>query len=482
MDSLSLIVEYISNQQWAIQIGLLEQMVKIVDRHISGVKLSADEVAEAIGKSDTEGDVVDRDDNYYVLDGSVGVVPVSGVIAKYSRMVNGVSQPRGSSIEMLNKQLDRAMDDDSVKSILLHIESPGGSIAGLMDFADNVFEASKQKPVIAFADDLACSAAYWIGSQASEFYANKSAVVGSIGVYSLLLDSSGAYEKAGLKMHIVRSGENKGVGAQGIEITDEQVSTIQTVIDAHYEGFIGAILRGRADKGLVEDKLRKVADGRVLTAAQAKRAKLIDGIKTFDSVINKISAGRGSIRDSVSAEHRVAAESENEILENLEDKEIVMVDKVEKAEKDALVEQTRKDERARITAIGDALEGEAFDEIRMKAITEGMSITEAKAAGFDIAKGLLANADSETAAKLASAEEKLAAIATGGSKVQAADVNDDVEANVASGDSSDASAFETLKGQLMSSGKTEAEAITAAARRCPVSHRAWVGQQDTRAD
>ena len=474
MDSLPLILEYMTNQMWAVEPDTLGRMVEIVDRHVAGVKLTGEQIEAAIGKRDNKAEV---DDSGVGFDDATAtaIIPVVGVIAKHARMVNGISQPRGTSIETLNKQLAEAVDDSQVESILLHIESPGGSIAGLMDFADDVLEASKVKPVVAFADDLACSAAYWIGSQATQFFANKSALVGSIGVYSLIIDSSKAFDKAGFKMHIVRSGANKGIGAEGVKITDKQVGVIQGIIDANFESFLAAITRGRGANGPGEKQLRKLADGRVFVAADAFDKKLIDGIATFNQVLEM---DRPAMRDDFT---ETAGQRASVINGNIDNKEIVMDKdtKTEKVDAAAVALEAKNAERTRIAAIGSALDDDVFAEVRNKAIADDSSLIEAKAAGFDVAVKTISDNQAAHAAELAVATDKLEAIANGGSDANAQVVNDDDVKATADGDSADETAYLTLKGQLMNSGKTEGAAITEAAKRCPNSHAAWKSGQET---
>ena len=464
-----MILEYMTSQTWAVEPDTLGRMIEIVDRHVSGIKLTGEQLQEAIGASDIKAEDQDGEVRFDTAT-ATAIIPVAGVIAKHSRMVNGISTPRGASIETLSRQLAEAVDDSHVESILLHIESPGGSIAGLMDFADDVFEASKIKPVVAFADDLACSAAYWIGSQAPQFFANKSALVGSIGVYSLIMDSSKAFDKAGIKMHIIRSGANKGVGAQGVKVTDKQVGVIQGIIDAHFESFLAAIIRGRGANGPDEKQLRKLADGRLFVAAEAKSNKLIDGISTLNQVLGM---DRLAMRDDFT---KTAGQRASAINDNNYNKEIVMSDenKAEKVDAAAVALEAQSAERTRITAINSALEGEDFAEVRNKAIADVSSLTEAKAAGFDVSEKLRASEKTEHVAANAVLTERLDAIAKGGSDATAQSVNDNDTIVKADGDSNDETAFVTLKGQLMSSGKSEAQALTEAAKRYPDSHRAWV--------
>ena len=473
MDSIPLILEYITNQQWAVERNVLERMIEVVGRHVSGVKLTQEQIYDAVAADRSKNTNKDKVDTKYMFDSSTAtaIISVSGVITKYSRMVNDVSQPKGTSVESLSEQLADAMADDNVTSILLRIESPGGSIAGLMDFADEVYQASTIKPVIAFADDQATSAAYWIGSQANEFYANRSALVGGIGVYSLVLDSSAAFDKAGFKMNIIRSGENKGVGADGIEITNKQISVLQNIVDNYYESFVAAVMRGRGIGNFSEEQLRELADGRAYVAGEAKNNNLIDGVMTLKSVIKK---DRPSVRmEYTGAGQRASAES-NESLNN---EEYVIMDKetkVEKVDASAIADEARNSERSRITSINSALDGNAFADVRQKAIAEGKTLVEAKAAAYDVAILAAKAAEAAYSAELAVANEKLKAIAAGGSDAKATTVND------ADGSDSEAGSAETFSAsvkRLMVEGKTEAAAITASAKAYPAGHRAWVDTQ-----
>jgi signal peptide peptidase SppA len=156
-------------------------------------------------------------------------------------------------------------------------------MGGVADVADKIYRAGEQKPTTAFIDDIGASAAYWLASQANKVYANQTAFVGSIGVYTIYIDSSERAKREGFSFHIFRSGPHKGVGEPGIGISEENRSAIQSNIDAAYELFIRAILRGR--NGLNENELRQIADGRSFIGAKAKELKLVDGIATLEGVL-----------------------------------------------------------------------------------------------------------------------------------------------------------------------------------------------------
>jgi hypothetical protein len=106
----------------------------------------------------------------------------------------------------------------------------------------------------------------------------------------VVVDSSRRAENEGFKVHLIRSGANKGVGVGGTRITDENIDVLQTTVNDDHEMFLKAILRGRGHKGLTEDALRSAADGRHYSAAKALELKLIDGVMTLDDAIKQTSS------------------------------------------------------------------------------------------------------------------------------------------------------------------------------------------------
>ena len=472
--ALPILLEYISGQNWAMQPSTLQQMVDIVERHVRGDRISDDEIKDITAARTIKGS--DKR-TFEITDGGMAVIPVSGIIAKYSRLVNGSSKPRGTSIETLRGQFDEAMTDARVKGIFLHIESPGGNLDGLADFAEDIYSASFEKPITAYADDLAASAAYWLGSQANAFYANQTADVGSIGVYTLYVDSSARAEQLGLKFHIVRSGPNKRVGSAGVEITEENLAAIQTRIDTFYDIFIAAVLRGRGRAGLTEENLRELADGRTYIGADAAEKKLIDGVYSLAAAF---AAGPPRLRDSHTTVATVASVGKNN---NRKNKEINMSneqtqDGAAVVNGDEIKEAATAAERQRIASISSALDGEAFSGVRNKAIAEGKSLTEAKAIAFDAAVKIHGEQLADIKQELAVAEQKLTAIAAGGSDVAAQPANDadQEQGDVTGDDDGKAETYEkmvthlqTEAGGKLSKGKAGIEA----AKKFPRSHEAW---------
>jgi signal peptide peptidase SppA len=177
-------------------------------------------------------------------------------------------------------------DSGKIKGIMLAIDSPGGTVAGTEELASEVARvAGTNCPIIAYIEDMGCSAAYWIASQADSIYANKTALVGNIGVLSVLKDTTGAYQQAGIKVIPVATGKYKGMGAEGTPITDEHVAEAQRLVNEMNLPFLDAVASGR---GMTPKQLESVADGRAHVASTAKDMRLIDGISSFDSILERI--------------------------------------------------------------------------------------------------------------------------------------------------------------------------------------------------
>lgn len=215
----------------------------------------------------------------------VAIIPIIGPIMK------GDSKFGGANSVRLRKMVREAAANASVGRIMLHVDSPGGTVAGTKDLADEVARAAMQKPVHAFIEDLGASAAYWIASQASHVTANKTAEVGSIGTVAIVEDASGALDAAGIKVHVVSTGAYKGAFAEGTEITADQLDYLQKLVDGMNESFLAAVRSGRRGK-MTASQLRESADGRVFLADEAKERGLIDSIGNSQDAIDRLQKTR----------------------------------------------------------------------------------------------------------------------------------------------------------------------------------------------
>ena len=225
-----------------------------------------------------------RTDKGYTLVDGVAVIPIDGVIAKRMNMFMRFSG--GTSSELVARDLHQALADPAVASIVLHIDSPGGTVDGTADLAGAVFDARGRKPIVALSDGLMASAAYWIGSAADKvFTTGETTAVGSIGVVAAHLDVSGLENRLGLKTTEVYAGKYKRIASNYAPLTDEGRQTIQGQVDYLYSVFVGAIAKHR---GASEDTvLKDMADGRVFIGSQAIRAGLVDGVASLAQLVGQ---------------------------------------------------------------------------------------------------------------------------------------------------------------------------------------------------
>jgi signal peptide peptidase SppA len=308
------LLRYIQQQTWAMEPAVLRSFCEVLDRHVAGQKLAREEIAQIVAARDERtkaframhDDAGPSEDEPYML-GSVAVIPVCGVIAPHASMVNGMSQPRGIDCATLCRRLDEAAASMAARSILLHVDSPGGAVAGLSDVVARVRAVNEQKPVIAIANDCMASAAYWISSQAREIYATPIAMVGSIGVYNVVEDTSEAYAKQGVKRYLVRAGERKGGGADGIKVEQEDLDEMTAVAVALRQVFVSDVARGR---GLDQARVLSMAEGLVWVGAEAQQMGLINGVRLagdlaaemherFGLSSNRIGAGAAAARPGI---------------------------------------------------------------------------------------------------------------------------------------------------------------------------------------
>jgi len=217
----------------------------------------------------------------YEMNGSCAVIPIVGPLCKYP---NDFDRWCGWCFTLeIQNAIAKALDDGAVEKIILFIDSPGGMVAGTPDLGDTIAAAKLRKPVIAYVSDLCASGAYWLASQCTSIVANESAFVGSIGVYSVLVDQSKAAEEFGYRFVLVSDGEFKGLTEPGLPVGDKAVAETQRIVGSIANLFRAAVGRGR---GLDESVVSILADGRVHVAAEALGLRLIDGIGPLDCAVN----------------------------------------------------------------------------------------------------------------------------------------------------------------------------------------------------
>lgn len=258
-----------SNCPWAIQPEKLIELQAVQASLMRGEKLQAT-------RADTFGS-----GGFQVING-VAVIPLSGILAKQAGFLMSVFG--GTSTEIVSRQFAVALRDPDVKSIVLVIDSPGGTVDGTQALADRILAARGQKTVVAIADGCMCSAAYWIGASADKVYASSAvAQVGSIGVVASHIDVSGLQAQRGIKTTEIAAGKYKRIASNYAPLSTEGRASIQESVDYLYSLFVRhiAVARGTTEQRV----LNIMADGRVFIGQQAVSAGLVDGIMTLESLL-----------------------------------------------------------------------------------------------------------------------------------------------------------------------------------------------------
>ena len=204
----------------------------------------------------------------------IGVLNIEGTI--------GASTAGSWSSSVYNHDLyinyiDQMIEADNNKGIFLYVDSPGGAVYQSDEMYLKLMEYKEKtnRPIWAYFAGEACSGGYYISMAADKIYANRNCWTGSIGVIISLVNCKKLYDKLGIKEIDITSAENKSMGSAGLDMTDEQYKIFQSLVDEAYDQFVDIVCTGR---GMDDETVREIADGRIYSAKQALGIGLIDEI------------------------------------------------------------------------------------------------------------------------------------------------------------------------------------------------------------
>ena len=291
-----LIAEFLSTP-WALMPERLNALTAVLARWSQGVP-ATEAVMDRIDADRTAREAR-RQAVSSAAGGGIAVLPLYGVITQRGNLVDDVSGPGSVSTQVFAQALRQALADDTVSQILIDIDSPGGSVYGVSELADEIAAARTQKPVVAIANSLAASAAYWLGAQADELYVTPGGEVGSIGVWQAHFDYSQALAAEGVTPTLISAGKYKVEGNPYAPLDEEAQGFMQSRVNDYYGTFTKAIARGRAAPiAQVRDGM---GQGRVLGADAALAENMVDGVSTFDGVLKQMrSRARANAKPKVS--------------------------------------------------------------------------------------------------------------------------------------------------------------------------------------
>jgi len=215
---------------------------------------------------------------------SVAYLPIRGIIDQHDSWF--LQAFGGTSTEEFGMMFDKFIADPSIGAIVFDIDSPGGSVYGVQELSDKIYNARGKKPIIAISNSLMASAAYWIGSAADEIYITPSGEAGSIGVIAVHADYSQFEKGMGVKTTIIKAGKYKGEGNPHEPLSDSAHADIQKRIDEYYDAFVGAVARNRrVSRSKV---LSDFGQGRVFGANEAKMSGMADGVMTAEHLFRTV--------------------------------------------------------------------------------------------------------------------------------------------------------------------------------------------------
>jgi len=222
------------------------QSAPAVYTHTKRISANGNEVEETTsGPRTGDADSCDwRVARIYQTYGSVAVIEMAGVIDKHISDFE-MECYGGYDISDFDRALIHAAADPKIEKVVLSINSPGGSVTGVPESAARVAALTRDKEVHAFVDGMACSAAYYIASQADHIAAAPSAILGSIGVYMTLVDATRAAEMEGYKVELITAGKFKAMGSPFKPLTDEERAMLQASVTDLHADFRAAVRSGR---------------------------------------------------------------------------------------------------------------------------------------------------------------------------------------------------------------------------------------------
>jgi signal peptide peptidase SppA len=289
------VARYVNETPWAILPAKLDEIVGILEFHMEGHKFTAEELRARLG---------DPSAPEPSKRGAVAVVPLKGVISH--RMGGMTEMSGGMSTERFAGMLRQVLADDQIGAILIDVDSPGGTIAGVTELHAEIMAARGKKPIVAHVNALGASAAYWIASAADEVVSTPSGQIGAIGVITAHVDTSKMDEADGITRTVFSAGKFKAEGHG--PLSDEAKAAIQARVDEAYAVMVKDIARARGVKA--SEVKGGFGEGRVVSASQAKDLGMIDRIATADDTLRRLVGGKmpGGLRaDDAAAEALLAA-------------------------------------------------------------------------------------------------------------------------------------------------------------------------------
>lgn len=212
----------------------------------------------------------------------IAIIPVDGMLA--NARSGGLVGPTENSVSLFTQELDQAARDSEVRAVVLRVNSPGGTVSA----ADTMYQELKRfekrtgKPVVASAQEVAASGAYYICCGADRIVAQPTSIVGSVGVIFEAFDIQGTLYKLGVRSDPIKSGVLKDMGSPFRQRTPQETQIMQQMVNEYFHRFEGVV---QSNRHVSPDAMRQIATGRVFTGREGKELGLVDEEGLLDDAI-----------------------------------------------------------------------------------------------------------------------------------------------------------------------------------------------------
>jgi len=284
---------------WLIRPDKLDAIMSMLESRADGIQASADTLrAFAIDNHDKRQTRLEGVTAAAMKSGNkngpkaIGVLPILGSIVQRGNMFTEASGT--ASTDMIGRQFDALLENEAVGTIVLDIDSPGGTVYGVPELAHKIQAGRDRKPIVAVANAEAASAAYWLASAASEIVVTPSGNVGSVGAYAMHIDASKLNETMGIKPTYISYGKFKTEGNPDEPLADETRAEIQARVDRYGRMFEQALA---ANRGVTLAAVQETyGQGRMLDADAAKKAGMVDRVESFEATIARLLSDRPKVK------------------------------------------------------------------------------------------------------------------------------------------------------------------------------------------
>ena len=238
---------------------------------------------------------IHKDKGLFVFD-KIAIVDVRGTLADERQ--GGLLQIGENPVSTFIENLDKAAKDSQVKAVVLRVDSPGGTVTATEIMYHNLKECKQKtkKPVIVCVTGMACSGAYYLSCASDGIVAQQNSLVGNIGTIMETFSIAGTMQKIGVEEVTIKSGQLKDIGSPFHNLTQPEKDVLEGIIKEMFGEFVAVVREGR--KGISEQDMQKLTDGKVFTGQQGLNEDLVDKIGYISDAINwaKEKAGVKKVR------------------------------------------------------------------------------------------------------------------------------------------------------------------------------------------